>query len=72
MTGNISLGIISGIICETVSLITYYIYEVLWQKYVERKRLKAGIQIYTTHGGKYGWYNVVEQQEDGKILIEVV
>ena len=68
MTGSIMLGIISGLVCETISLITYYLYELSWNKAFHR--LKKGSRIMLIDD-KYSWYNVVEELDENKFIIEV-
>lgn len=74
ITQQLIISITVGIITESVSLITYYIYESLWRKHVERKRLKKGVHLLQINGDEKVRisYNVLEDLGDGKLVIEVV
>ena len=68
----ISVSIIFVIVSETVSLATYYLYEFLWERHINKKNLKLGMRMWLGEShDKYGWFNVIEVLEDGKIIIEV-
>jgi len=71
ITGQFVLSIIVGIVTESTSLITYYIYEYCWRMYMKKKKLRQGMKMFVAND-KHGWYNVLEVQDDNKILIEVV
>ena len=67
----LSISIAFVIVSEGVALATYYLYEWLWKRHVDMKNIKNGMRMFSLKTGKYGWYNVIELLEDGKMVIEV-
>ena len=72
MSINISFLFVS--ISEGISLATYYLYEFFWDAYSNKQKIKAGMRFFTQLApdkDKYGWYKVIEDLGDGKMVIEV-
>ena len=74
LTGSLVIGLQNGLITEACTLASYYTFEILWRKFVDMKRLKAGMDMYLLgeNSDKHGWYNVVKVIDENKFVIEVV
>ncbi len=74
ITGQLVLSLMVGMVTETVSLITYYVYEYFWRKYIERRHLKEGTSVLSMVGDSKVRiaYEVIEDLGEGKLIIEVV
>ena len=74
ITQQLAISLMVGLVTETVSLITYYIYEYSWRRYVERKNLKEGVSLLQINGDPKVRiaYEVIEDLGDGKLIIEVI
>ena len=62
------------LVSEMASIISYYIYEYLWRRHINRKNIKKGMGVLMIKNGKdmHNWYEVIEVLEDNKIVIKVV